>query len=306
MSEAPLLIAHPDQRRRRDAVLVRLERALRGAGWSPDVVLTGGAGEGTRLARRAVEQSGRRFVVAVGGDDVVHDVVNGLVDARSGEPRGDDVVFGAVAGRDGCDFLRTFGLDLEPERMVRHLTGERRLGVDLGRVRYLDHDGRRQVRLFANVAEAGYGGVVRAVAGRLPRLLGRARYLTAALLAVQRAERVEAAVAVDHHTVREPLSNVVVANGQFFAGGLQVAPRALPDDGSFNVQCWRPEPRDVFAMLPRLRVGDHLGTGEVREYQSTTVRIRTRRPLTLEADGEVLGTTPADFDVLPSVLRMAR
>ena len=41
-----------------------------------------------------------------------------------------------------------------------------------------------------------------------------------------------------------------------------------------------------------------------REYQSSTVRVAPTRPLVLEADGEVLGRTPADFDVLPGVLRL--
>lgn len=304
MSAPPVLIAHPDTARGREAVLPRLERALTRAGEGPQVRVAGGPGEATRTARRAAGVDGGRLVVAVGDDGTVHEVVNGLVDARTGRPRAGGLVLGVVAGPGGCDLARTFGLDRSPERLVAHLTSDDRMPIDLGRIRYLDRDGRRQVRLFANVAQAGYGGDVAATVSRLPSLLGRGRHLAAALLASQRSQHVETAVTVDHHEVREPLSNVVVANGQFVAGSMRIAPRALPDDGRFNVQCWQPAPADVFTMLPRVRVGDHLGTGEVREYQSTTVRLRSRRPLTLEADGQVLGTTPADFDILDGVLQL--
>ncbi|MFA9445256.1 diacylglycerol kinase family protein [Egicoccus sp. AB-alg6-2] len=300
----PLLIANPSAGGGREGVLPRLTAALHARGLAHDVVVTDGRGHATELARAAVVDDGRRYVVAVGGDGTVQEVVNGLVDAGTGAVRGDDPVLGVVAGGTGCDFVRTFGLDRAPEVMADHLLGEQTLPIDLGRVRLVGPDGTPRTVLFANVAEAGYGGSVTALANRLPRRLGTARYAAAIVGAVVRFRRVDTTVTVDQGTRTEPLCNVVVANGQFFGGGLQVAPRALPYDDLFNVQSWGGAPIDVLRAAPQLRKGTHLGRSDVREWQSTRVEVAADRPLVVEADGEVLGRTPASFDLLHRVLRL--
>jgi diacylglycerol kinase (ATP) len=300
----PLLLANPLAGAGRDPVLPRLSAALRARGIVHDQALTEGPGHATQLAREAVEDHGRRFVVAVGGDGTVHEVVNGLVDAATGELRGDDPVLGIVAGGTGCDLTRTFGLDRPPEVVAAHLDGDQTVRMDLGRVHLVGTGGDQRTLLFANVAEAGYGGLVTDLANRLPRRLGTARYALAIIGAVSRFKLVESVVTVDQGTTAEAMSNVIVANGQFFGGGLHVAPRALPYDGKFNVQVWQGKPLDVLRAGPELRKGTHLARADVREWQSATVEIDAERPLLIEADGEVLGTTPATFDVLANVLRL--
>ncbi|MBW3658372.1 MAG: YegS/Rv2252/BmrU family lipid kinase [Actinobacteria bacterium] len=297
-----LFIANPRAGRGRNAALPRVTAACDARGLAHRVALTRGPGDASRLATEAVVDQGIRFVVAVGGDGTVHEVVNGLVDARTGRPHAEGIVFGAVAGGSGCDFIRTFGLDRSPERAVARFEGETVFPIDLGRVTLLGKDGAERTVLFANIAEAGYGGLVTDLANRMPRVLGKSRYLIAIMTAIRRFELVRTQAVVDHTTVEEPLSNVIVANCQFFGGGLKVAPRALPDDGTFNVQLWRGEVKDVFLLTSKMRVGEHLTSPDVREYQSTTVTVDAERPLLVEADGEVLGTTPARFDVLPKVL----
>jgi diacylglycerol kinase (ATP) len=299
----PLLIVNPAAGRGRGAVLDRLVAALHERGVEHDVARTQAPGHATHLAHEAAE-AGRRFVVAVGGDGTIHEVVNGLVDPESGEPRGQDLVLGVVSGGSGSDLARTFGLDRAPEVVARHLDGETTMGFDLGRIRLTGRDGQPRTVLFANIAEAGYGGLVTDLANRLPRWVGGTRYVLATVAAISRFRLVETTVTVDHTEVDEELSNVIVANGQFFGGGLRVAPRALPDDGRFNVQVWRGKPADVLRALPDLRVGEHLEREDVREWQSTTVRIDARTPLLIEADGEVLGTTPATIDLLPAPIRI--
>ncbi|MFA9428717.1 diacylglycerol kinase family protein [Egicoccus sp. AB-alg2] len=300
----PLLIANPSAGAGRDAALPRLTAALTARGLEHDVAVTGRRLDATDLARRAVEEEGRRFVVAVGGDGTVQEVVNGLVDAETGRVRGDDPVLGVVAGGTGCDFARTFGLDRAPEVVADHLLGEQTLPIDLGRVRLTGLDGAPRSVLFANVAEAGYGGVVVALAAKLPRRLGTARYAAAVMGAVARFRHVDTTVTVDQGTRTEPLCNVVVANGQFFGGGMHVAPRALPYDERFNVQAWGASPIDVVRGLPQLRRGTHLSRDDVREWQSSRVAVDAARPLLVEADGELLGHTPASFDLLHRVLRL--
>lgn len=300
-----LLVANPRSGNGRGQALRDAVELLDAAGVTHTVATTRHSGHATELARRGVTEQGFRFVVAVGGDGTVNEVVNGLVDAESGEPHGEDLVLGVVPGGSGCDFLKTWGLDIPLPRLVQqHLLTESRLPLDLGRIRYRDTDGNERRRLFANIAECGWGADVTARANRFPRFVGRARYVVATVLSTARLSAVEATVRIDHTETTEPITEVVVANGQFFGGGMKVAPRALPDDGTFNVQTWRGGAREVFEALPKITSGEHLSSASVREWQSSTVEVESAAPMTIEADGEVLGTTPARFDVLPGVLSL--
>jgi diacylglycerol kinase (ATP) len=299
----PLLVVNPRAGRGDQQVLERLVAALHARGVEPVVARTTRAGDAGPMAREAV-RSGRRFVVAVGGDGTVHELVNGLIDAETGEVYGDDPVLGVVGAGSGCDLMRTFGLDRSPEVLADHLVTDDTLTIDIGRARTTQPDGSEQVRLFANVAEAGYGGTVTHLANRLPRRIGRARYAAAIVGSVTGFRRVTTTVTVDAGTVTEPVCNVVIANAQFFGGGLKVAPRALPSDGRLNVQTWGGRPIDVLLAQPQLRHGTHLRRDDVREWQSRVVTVDAERALRVEADGEVLGTSPASFDVLPGALRL--
>lgn len=301
-----LLVANPRAGTGRGTALEVATTTLRWLGIDHEVAVTRGPGDAIALTRRAVLDDGVRFVVAVGGDGTVHEVVNGLIDVQQRRPIADDLVLGVVPGGSGSDFVRTWGLDLEPARLVeRHLVTEATLPVDVGLVHYLDGDGRESQRAFANIANCGWVADVARRANRLPRLVGQARYLASTLVSAARMDEVEATVTLDHAERTEAVTEVVVANGQFFGSGIRIAPRALPDDGRLNVQTWRGGARELLETLPRARVGEHVSSPSVREWQSTTVAVTTATPMTVEADGEVLGTTPARFELLDRVLRLS-
>src|SRR4029450_8464192 len=94
-------------RRRVGAEIPELERTLQARGLPYDLRRTDGPGDATRFARDALRDGGR-FVVAVGGDGTVHEVVNGMIE--DGAPLVPDAVLGVVAAGSGCDMVRTFGL----------------------------------------------------------------------------------------------------------------------------------------------------------------------------------------------------
>lgn len=296
-----LVIVNPRAGNGPEAVLTRLVTALASREIVPDVVLTAAAGDATRIAREAVED-GRRYLVAVGGDGTVHEVVNGMIDVDRGVARGDDPVLGVVSAGSGCDLVRTFGLDRPPEVMAQHLAGPATTRIDLGRVRLTGLDGQETTRVFANIAEVGFGGAVATAAKRLPARLGERRYRVGIVAAWGSFRRVPMTVTHDGGTFRGDLCNVVIANGQFFGGGLKVAPRSLPDDGRLDVQAWGGSVTDVVRAGRQLRDGSHLQRSDVRAWPSASVSIEADGRVAVEADGEPIGTAPAHFDTLPRVL----
>ena len=258
---------------------------------------TEGPGHATQLARTALER-GRRFLVAVGGDGTVHEVANGML--HEGAAVDDHAVLGVIASGTGCDFIKTFGIPGMPGHAVAHLDGPESFPIDVGKVTL----GTGVIRYFVNVAEAGLGAEV---AGRVDRLrpwLGPTSYPAAFWTAVLTHRPVRATVDLVDQRYEGPMSNLVVANCQFCGGGMKIAPRAAPTDGLLDVQIQHPGKWEAIAILPRVYRGEHVPHPDIKEAKRARVSVETDRQVSVEADGEILGTTPAIFEVVRDALRL--
>jgi diacylglycerol kinase (ATP) len=275
--------------------------ALKAQGLEYRTVETTAPGHAAEAARQILDAGGQ-YIVAVGGDGTVHEVVNGMFDDC--KPVNPDAVLGVAAGGSGCDFVRTFGLDRKPQFVAKHLGGDQTMDIDIGVAEYVDADGNVARSLFANIAEVGYGAEVVRRAARYPRWFGRLRYLLAAYASVAGGSRPETTLKLAHTEKTAPMGQLVVANCQFFGGGMKVAPRALPDDGKFNVQMYHGRRSQFFLLTIKLYQGEHLPDPEISEWQSATAELAPTPPQLIEADGEVLGHTPARFWLLERALRL--
>ncbi len=298
------VIVNPHSGRRRvGEEIPELERTLRARGLDYTLKKTDGPGDATRFAREALEAGGR-FLVAVGGDGTVHEVVNGMFD-DAGKPIVQDAVLGVVAAGSGCDFVRTFGLPGDVTRSCSHLPGENTYPLDVGKITYTTADGETVVRYFANVAEAGLGAAVAARADRLPRSLGQSRYFLGFWLTLPRFKLANVTVRADRRTYEGPGFLVVVGNCQYYGAGMKVSPRSYPGDAVLDVLVFKGPKSDSFTMLPKIYRGEHVPHGHIQEFRvKEALRVEADRPLPIEADGEVLGTTPATFEVIPQPILM--
>lgn len=297
-------IVNPHAGRRRVGQEVpELERNLRARGLAYRLLRTEGRGDAVRFAREALEDGGR-FLVAVGGDGTVHEVVNGMLD-EEGKPVGDDPVLGVVAAGSGCDFIRTFGLPGDATRACFHLTGDNTYPLDIGRVTYTTGGGGTEARYFVNVAEAGLGAAVAARAERMSPRMGKAKYFLGFWLTLPRFKLADVRVRADRKTYQGPAYLVLVGNAQYNGGGMKVSPRSYPGDGVLDVLVFKGPKSDSFTMIPKVYRGEHVPHDHIEEFRvKHELIIESERPLPIEADGEVLGTTPATFEVLAQPIRM--
>lgn len=280
-----------------------LERTLQARGLAYTLVRTQGRGDATRYAREALG-SGARFLVAVGGDGTVNEVVNGMLQS-DGATVAPEPVLGVVAAGSGCDFIRTFGLPGDSSRACLHLTGDNTYPLDVGRITYTTVAGGNDVRHFANVAEAGLGAAVAARAERMSSRFGRSKYFFGFWLTMPTFRLASVRVRADRRTYEGPAYLVVVGNAQYYGGGMKISPRSYPGDGVLDVLVFKGPKTDSFTLLPKIYRGEHIPHDHVEEFRvKRAVTIEADRPLPIEADGEVLGTTPATFEVLPQVIRM--
>lgn len=279
--------------------LPRLVEALHAAGIDPTVAITEGAGHATDLARSASE-GGAETVVAVGGDGTVNEVVNGLVAAD--RPVG-GAALGVVAAGSGADFARTFGFPAHTDGSLEGIAGDV-VPLDVGRIDCIGRDGEPLTRYFVNVAEAGLNASVVRGAERLPRRVGRARYVMAFWPALARYRQTTLEVTADGATFRGRAFNALVANARWFGGGMNISPGSTTDDGIAEIQVNTGPKRQAFTLVPKIYKGSHLPNPRIIEMTAMAGRIESDRPIPVEADGELIGVTPMEFRILPGLLRL--
>ena len=281
----------------------RLGEELRRLGLEFESAETRRLGHATALAREAVG-AGWPLVVAVGGDGTVHEVVNGMFDDE-GKPLVPDAVLGVVAAGSGCDFVRTFGLPGDSTRACYHLAGDNTYPLDVGKITYTAEGGEGGIRYFVNVAEAGLGAAVAARADRMSPRLGQSKYFVGFWLELPRFKLANVRVQADRKTYEGPAFLVVVANAQYYGGGMKISPRSYPGDAVLDVLVFKGPKSDSFTMIPKIYRGEHLPHDHVEEFRvKRELVIEADRPLPIESDGEVLGTTPASVEVLAQPIQM--
>ena len=271
-----------------------VENSLKERNIPYEVHYTAGRGHATEIARESLKND-KRFLVAVGGDGTVHEVVNGMFE--NGEKIVPEPLLGVVAAGTGCDFIKTFGIPPMPAHAVAHLDGAGSFTIDVGKITFQGSNG-EEIRYFANIAEVGIGARVVERAESLPRFLGPTVYFFAFWLTLRKHKMTDVHVDLVDRAYEGPMNNLVVANGQFFGGGMKIAPKAAPTDGLFDIQIEHASKREGLAIMPKVYKGQHVPNPKIEEAKRVEVSIDAATPLLIEADGEVLGFTPARFELL--------
>jgi YegS/Rv2252/BmrU family lipid kinase len=275
----------------------RCERACVRGGVKLDVVFTARPGDAIEAAAEAV---GDRLVVAVGVDGTAHEVVNGLLrNRRESRPR-----FGALMCGTGKDLARTLPSPDSPRQVAKWFQTDSWRTVDAGRVTTSTGS-----HFFINAADVGIGAEVVRRAARGPSFAGGSlNFLGAAIfsLMVHRNEVIQ--IGLDGQRAETgAVRTVAITNGAYVGGRMWIAPQADPSDGLFEVVTIGDVGRwEGITSLPLLYRGQHGRLEKVRFARARRVEIDAAQPIGIEADGELVGTTPAVFEVVPAALDIIR
>ncbi|MDX9999852.1 MAG: diacylglycerol kinase family lipid kinase [Polyangia bacterium] len=268
---------------------------------------TEGPGHATQLAKAAL-LAGYDQVVALGGDGTIGQVAAGFMEGD--RPINREAVLGVLPHGTGGDFRRTLRISKDLRRSASALRGTKTAPLDLGRIRYTAHDGSPAEGYFVNIASFGMGGLVdRFVNESGKRLGGTLSFLASTVRAATMYRNASVELRLDgEEPFQMKVVNVAVANGQFFGGGMRVAPWARTDDGQLDVIAIGDfSPSEMLRFGYRIYLGTHLGHPKVRPGRGRHLEARPLREgaeILLDVDGEAPGRLPATFDVLPGALNL--
>ena len=268
-------------------------------------------GDITDLVRQALGE-GHQEIVAVGGDGTINEAVNGMFGA--GGAINPDAVFAFVTSGTGGDFRKSFGIEAGADAATARLKTAPVRAIDVGRVACLSPRGAPVTRYFVNIASFGMSGlIVQSVnRARIAKLFGGSfAFAFHSAVGMLRYRNAPVRLIVDGAgDTQVTISTVAVANGQYFGGGMRVAPGAQLTDGLFDVVAMEAAPKgQSLANMKLIYTGDHVHQPHVRVLRgahvvAAPVAETGGRAVWIETDGESAGRLPATFDILPAALNL--
>ena len=276
--------------------LPRIQEVFKSLRIQAQFVTTNNASELESCAHNEILR-GQHLLFAMGGDGTFQALVNASFGA--------DVVLGVLPIGGGNDFASALGLPSDPAKAAEAMLCGQPRCVDLVRVRTADG----RTRLYAGGGGIGLDAeAARHAGGAYRHLPGRFRYIAAALHAL--AAYAPLGVRIDFPESETPSFEAkvlltAVLNSPTYGAGVRLAPGAAVDDGLLHVVLTEELSKlGVLTLLPRLMVNGELRTPRMKRWLAKRVKLTTNRPCLFHGDGEILGPTPVELEVVPKAVRV--
>jgi YegS/Rv2252/BmrU family lipid kinase len=257
--------------------LQRHDVAVRCPDWQPESL--------TRII--ATEAAAVRAVIVAGGDGTLSAAAQGLLD--TGLP------LGILPMGTANDLARTLSIPGELDAAARIIAEGQLRRIDIGLANDIP---------FFNVASIGFGvDLTRALTRDSKRRWGTLGYAIAALRALRRMRPFTAHISEGGQVRISRTVHLAVGNGRHYGGGMRVRVDADIDDHRLDV--FSLEVRSLWGLLrllPALRSGRHQAWTEIWTLAGKEFEVRTRRPRSVNLDGEIRTRTPVRFAILAGAI----
>jgi len=300
------LLYNPLSGRRRGRRLADVEAALsvlRDAGVEASAAPTGAASDTTDQTKQAIAE-GCDTVFACGGDGTIHDVLQGLV--------GTEVALAIIPLGTANSLAHDLHLPLSPAGAVRATLTAKPRRIAVGRVEYQDFSGNRAQRYFTVIVGIGMDAHLFYTLNPLvKRRLGMAAYCAKAtrLWLTHKMANFVVEIAEEDRSRRAEVSQLLAVRIGTFGGVLrELAPGASLERNDVRLVLFQTRSRLAYLRyVLRGLFGTNWKVPGIELMHSTSVVCRddasstapgTKSRIFVEADGELLGTLPAELSII--------
>jgi len=260
-----------------------------------DSVASTGPGHALELAREAYDQGYRQFV-AVGGDGMAHEILNGVFAGRKSVER---VTLGFLPLGTGNSFLRDFSNN-GAEASAQAILDNRKRAIDLIRLNHATGE------VFSfNLLSVGFTADVAALTNRAFKAFGPLGYLLGVFVRVVQLHRRSFALRCDGDLEWDERRSLFLTfnNSKYTGGTMLIAPEADPADGLIEFVRWGPIGRlGLLRNLPRLYDGSHVHHPLASRRAVRHVEFNVAEPVDIMIDGEVSRLECRSLDVIPAAV----
>lgn len=250
------------------------------------------------LAKQATE-NGCDFLIAVGGDGTLHEVINGLL--QSNIPAKEYPAIGLLPYGSANDFARTARVSNSIEELIELIQSNTTQKIDLGEI--IIHQ-TQKTRYFINIAGVGLGPEVVQDMERSSSVFGPSfNYFKHIIKGLLSYVKKEVSCTSSTWQWKGKLLQMAVANGRYFGNAICITPDAKLTDGQFQIaifgdlSMW-----DYLKNIGNLKKGVKIDLPQVSYHDAKKVLIESNDSCGIEADGEYVGLAPASISILPKAI----
>ena len=284
--------------------LPTISKLLRDHDVDYELVFTEHKYHATQLTVEAVRR-GYRKIIVMGGDGTLHEVVNGIFIQQ--EVATDQILVAVIAVGTGNDWIRMYGIPRKYSEAINAIVESHSFLQDVGVVKY-EEASYRQQRYMSN---AGGIGLDATVVQRFNRLKakgyrGRRLYVYGLVKSFMRYTSTGMRIWVDDQlVVNDIVLSATIGVCKYNGGGMLQTPNAIADDGLFDLTVIRKMSR--LGVLLNFKV---LFNGKIYQLRNTSlnrgrrIRIESSPEIVIEVDGEALGNSPFEFEIIDRAVRV--
>lgn len=240
------------------------------------------------------------FVVSVGGDGTLNEVVNGLILSKSETPL---AIISSGTVNDFASYLNLPGSS-EVERFCEMIKGFKLKEVDAGKINN---------EYFINVIA---GGILTDIAYKVPKdrkaIFGKLAYYMEGALELPKQffeEQMQLEYVVNGEVHQEEVALFIVANSRSVGGFKDAVPLASVSDGRLDIMILKKvELYQVSDLLFKFLQGEHPQHECIEYMQTDEIFIKERgekTDISIDYDGELLeGGLPVHINVVPKALKI--
>ena len=290
--------------KKQDKIIAAIKAAF-GSTDALSFVTTQHADHATELACNAVKE-GATHVICLGGDGSLNEVINGVMQAIESNPAFNRVRVGLLPHGTGNDFARTMRVANNLTLLKQLIDDDSYRVIDLGHAQYNGTNGKPGGRYFVNITDVGIGGMIAMNLAHSSKLFGPTiTYQKEILMALLTYKNQPVNIRAAGFDYEGSIMSVIVGNGQFFGGGMGIAPHALPDDKLFSVVVIGAISMfDYLKNLGNIKKSKKIEHPEVKYLTTSEIVIESPvAGLPIDMDGEFVGYTPITMKVVPAAIR---
>ena len=240
-------------------------------------------------------------LMSVGGDGTLSEIITGLLGRE--DSYASKIPISIVPSGSGNSQANDMEITDYLDAVQRVVNGRIRK-MDVGKVTFMDGE-EEKVRFSHNLVGWGLGVDANILAEKM-RFLGPIRYDLGSLMSIIRGKVRNAKCYIDGNLIDSSFILLLIQNTKTGGDRLTLAPMAHVDDGKMDLGIIYHISRfQVLKLFNQLKAsGSHVWNPNVEYYRFKNLVIETEEPTAINVDGENLGTTPLNIDVIPSALKV--
>lgn len=257
------------------------------------------------IAKLLIEQ-GARKLIGIGGDGTNNEIINGLMQQNSIPTN--EVVYGFIPVGTGNDWVKTHNIPRDITKAVAIIKAGKTTLQDIGLVKFYRNKKPDQ-RYFVNVAGMAYDAyIARESNKKRTKITNALFYYVLIFKCLFKYVSKQARIFLDGKEVgNQHFYTINIGLCKYSGGGMQFVPHAEIDDGLFAISYVTSIPKlKVIASTHYLYGGKIAKFEHAKLFKSKHIKVEAvdDAPTLLELDGEFVGETPAEFEIIPKALKV--